>query len=732
MKIFGFDISFRRANRDQVIIETVTPSTTPISKIPEVHTRTLSYSQQFAKGRNVYTGPQYDLSEIGVLEDVESLCRQAFKKREGLMFKEGVGVKGINKDTVRYYKTRMAQIARATNIPEIELLKRVSRSLIRTSNAFLVKVRDPKASGGRVRSDAKGKVLQPIAGYFPAAPETMQVDLNENTGKIRRWRQMLPDGHFKDFRPEDVVHFTIDKREGFIFGVPSIVPVMDDIRALRQIEENIELLIYQHLFPLFHYKVGTETAPAGLAENGEKELDIVREEIQYMPSEGGIVTPERHEIKAIGSEGRALRAEGYLSYFRKRVLAGLGISSVDIGDAETSNKSTAFVMSRALVDSVKAIQDDLEAQWDHFVISELLLESTFGDRVLEEDSMVHLQFAEIDIQNKMDIEKHAIELFQANGITYDEFRARLGHEPIPIPEDPSDQDMKKYPEWSLTYWKLIEEPMTLMRSVDEPFGAASQALAEARGISLTQKAVLAAQQEKSRQLNATLEAQKSRSQQQSQNKPVNNKDSVLSGLFRDLEEDSVNKLLNSLNIRGTPPKQDDFMTLAKIWVSDATSKLHSECMSEFFRGLNSHILPENAVVEDAVTNSRNLIKDRVNFFVNRLAEDVVRLTIKRIDEEVPDVRLISDILQELRIAFDSVRYRVDLIQDVEIRKSFSLGFIVGTRFAGGQGIRLIAHKDSCDRCKNLNGQVISTIDTSIENLPPFHPHSRMTFEVVSN
>jgi len=112
-----------------------------------------------------------------------------------------------------------------------------------------------------------------------------------------------------------------------------------------------------------------------------------------------------------------------------------------MGVADTSNRATSQVLSRALIDSVKTIQDSLEAQWDHEVVSELLLESTFGDDVLNDENAVHLRFQEIDIINKMEQEEHSTTLFKANGITYDEYRAALNREPIPIPEDPETQDV---------------------------------------------------------------------------------------------------------------------------------------------------------------------------------------------------------------------------------------------------------------------------------------------------
>jgi hypothetical protein len=70
-----------------------------------------------------------------------------------------------------------------------------------------------------------------------------------------------------------------------------------------------------------------------LAVSGPRDDRIVTDRPASVPA-------ERHEIKAIGAEGRALRAEGYLSYFKQRIFAGLGVSAIDMGEGDTSNRST--------------------------------------------------------------------------------------------------------------------------------------------------------------------------------------------------------------------------------------------------------------------------------------------------------------------------------------------------------------------------------------------------------
>jgi hypothetical protein len=735
MKLFGLEITRNRKKAsDQVRLKNVSSAKLPISKVRSVPPKVLNYAQSRASGRSSFLVPEYDLVEVGLVEDTDSYCRQAFKKKNGLMFKEGFEYSGANKDTIRYMKTRMAQIARATKIPTIELLKRVAHSLIRVSNAFIVKVRDPKASWGRVRTTPDGKKLKPVAGYFPAAPETMLVELDRETGKTIGWRQMLPDGRYRDFKSEDVIHFTIDRREGFIFGVPTLVPVIDDIRALRQLEENIELLLYQHLFPLFQYKVGTEAHPAGLTEDGLREIDVVQQQIRLMPLEGGIVTPERHEITAIGSEGRAVRAEGYLDHFKKRVVAGLGISQIDLGDGQTTNRATANTLSRALIDTVKDIQDAFEAQWDAEVTSELLLESTFGDNILEEENMVYLRFNEIDIQNKIDLEAHNIELFKANGLTYDEFRSELGHEPIPVPEDPEDQDMEKYPEWAMTYWKLIEEPMNLIRAVDEPWSPAAQAAAQARSTSLTSKALAAAQGQREK------EAQKEASEDRKTKVAVtrarprpNVRDNYLRQAFTELEADTEVLMQKSLNSRGVIDYAY-LTTYARTWAAHASKKMKTRAISNLTRGIGDTSGKSPRETQELVRQNRDPVESRVERTITRLALFTIQLVRQRIDATPQDVTLIKTqrtYATELHVAFDAARYRTDFIYDVEIRKAYNFGKVLGLKFFNKVAIRVVPNTGACDRCRAVARNIEDPAFTTIDNVVPIHSGCKCEIQVVT-
>jgi K+-transporting ATPase c subunit len=379
--------------------------------------------------RQVFVPAEFDLALISRIENGETYVKQAFNKKNSLMFKEGEVFSGKNEKTIDYIKTRIRQMEYVTGISWRNLLKQTGKELISKSNFFWVKVRSSNASGG---SSGVGK-KNPVAGYFPMGAENVTVKKNKS-GKIIKYRQDMPGGKWKEWSPEDIIHFKCHVRPGMTFGTPEIVPVIPDIQALRRLEENVEILFYQTLFPIFQYKVGTESKPATqiTLPDGSviDEVEYIRAQIANMPSEGGIVTPERHEIKYIGAEGQIPDYKHVLQYFKSRVLAGLGISSLDIGDGDTANRATADSLSKALIDSVKSFQDVMEEIVNAQVVSELLLESSFSFDPLISENFVELQFIEIDIEEQMKKNVNAQLLFAADIWDINEVREVTGKQPI--------------------------------------------------------------------------------------------------------------------------------------------------------------------------------------------------------------------------------------------------------------------------------------------------------------
>jgi len=164
------------------------PDTKPVALMPAVRNPVNTYHDQRRSGRGQFLQAEYDLTEIGRVVDTDSIPRQAFEKKTALMFKEGWNLVGKNPRTIQYVKTRLAQIAQASDIPTNTLFRNLGSSLVQKSNSFILKVRKVEASGGKVRN-INNKTFKPVAAYFSLPAEAMEFELSGSGTKVSRWRQ---------------------------------------------------------------------------------------------------------------------------------------------------------------------------------------------------------------------------------------------------------------------------------------------------------------------------------------------------------------------------------------------------------------------------------------------------------------------------------------------------------------------------------------------------------------
>ena len=194
-----------------------------------------------------------------------------------------------------------------------------------------------------------------------------------------------------------------------------------------------------------------------------------------MPAYGIYISDHRHKIQAIGSEGRSLRIEGYLEYFKKRVFAGLGISGVDMGEGDTANRATAQTLSKGAVLDIEALQKRMKTFIEYYIFDELLREGPFDITRLTQADRVEIKFGVIDKEERTKLENQVIQLFSNKLIDETEARKMLGLPPM-------DEDQR-----SGTYFKLYEEPLALLKALGMP--AADLALAESPVSPITKEGV---------------------------------------------------------------------------------------------------------------------------------------------------------------------------------------------------------------------------------------------------
>jgi hypothetical protein len=369
-----------------------------------------------------YEDPDFSFEDIQEGYNTDSYIRQGVDKYVDQVFKEGFNFYGKDSNVVTYLKLRLEYIAEATGIPIDQFLIDIAEDIVKYANCIIIKVRnsDPNSLPQGVKvTGLNGK--DPVVGYFCADPVTMTVKRDKN-GIIQSWKQETDAGQ-QEFAPEDVIHFYYKRSKGNAYGTSFLVPVLDDVRALRQAEENVLKMMYRNIYPFNHITVGTDETPGT-----EPEVQKVIETVEGMDVEGGIVTTERVKITPIATN-QVIDAEPYLRYLEERVFSGMGIPAIMFGRGNTANRSTGDNMTSEMADRIRAITKILEMFFNAFVVKEILMEGGY-DPVLNPDQIAELKFHDNDVDVKIKKEVHIIYKYEHNAITEDEMRDQLGMDPV--------------------------------------------------------------------------------------------------------------------------------------------------------------------------------------------------------------------------------------------------------------------------------------------------------------
>lgn len=365
--------------------------------------------------------PDIDFDMIDEAIETDSYVIQGLDRYLELMFKSGWRLKGANPNAVDYVKQRLSVIAEATQLPTETLFLEMAEDLISYGNAIVTKVRDPNFQfpAGIVANPMSTR--GPVVGYFPINVGQMSVRRNRY-GVIQRWRQEVGDDT-RDYSPEDVVHIFYRRKKGESMGRTFLTQAISDVRALRQVEEQVLKLIYRNLFPFIHAQVGSEEIPAS-----RKEIDDVHQAINSMELDGGLATSYRVKLHPV-AVNQIIDAFNYLLYFEKRVFTALGVSEVLMGRAASASRASAENLSVEMRNRIQAFQRILAVGIDSFIIQEILIEGGF-DPILNPNDDVDFVFNQIDIDEVVKQENHTIYLYEHNSITEDEMRYDLGREAL--------------------------------------------------------------------------------------------------------------------------------------------------------------------------------------------------------------------------------------------------------------------------------------------------------------
>lgn len=370
---------------------------------------------------------EYNLAEIRDASEADSYIKIALTKYSYMIYKAGWTLKSENQEAIDYIMYRWRLMSYQTDKPMDILFQELADDLVRYSNAFLIKARvDKMPPGCRVKAVGTDTTGRPVGGYFRVDPSSVKIKRDKH-GNILKYEQGRGEEK-KQWSKEDVIHIYMDKDGNNAYGTPRIIAALDDVKLLRKIEGNMVALIHRFSMPLYHWKIGI---PQPGFQASDPEIRKAKSEIEGSSLDGLIITNEKTEIKAIGSEGSAMNMAPYLEYLENRVFSALGVSASQMGRGGA--KQDADSMEQQIHDTVKYIQRMLSKFIEHGIINELLLEGGFD--IFDPKNEVQYVFEEISLETKIKKENHEMLKWQSNVTTFEEGRRRMGLRDIPEDEE---------------------------------------------------------------------------------------------------------------------------------------------------------------------------------------------------------------------------------------------------------------------------------------------------------
>jgi len=236
----------------------------------------------------------------------------------------------------------------------------------------------------------------------------------------------------------------------------------------------------------------------------------------------------------------------------------------------------------------------------------------------------------------------------------------------------------------------------MIKSIDEAWSPAAQALAESRASSMTQQQVSKSE---------TMATKKIKLEKKAQSQPAK-KDSSLPRYFSELSADII------FGIKKAGFSEQRIRSVLHLWANQAITHLVPIASAEFVRGLNvetgghAHLYPHITLA------ARDIIVGRISFYCNKLADDTYRLLMARCTVEG------ADVVAAARSVFDSLGYRAKFISNVEPARAYWYGRLLGIMDDNSE-VELIASPDACDKCRALAG-TYKRSELDVGNIPPHH------------
>lgn len=386
--------------------------------------------------------PEYNFELIDKAVFTDSYLRRAVDKYEELCWKNGYSLITTSTEVKKYLRLRMVMHTFSTGQPFDLFLKQISRELIKYHNVLIYRKRFDITEIGPIGVSMMNKIKPMGDNQFPVGayeilPITTAKVRKDKKNNILGWQQDPGNGETRDFKPEEIIHMKKSCESGNFWGNPFLYPVLEDVKAYRQLEEDAIVISHQMIEPKIVYKVGDVALPSTIIDLDESELSRIVTDLQYMLESGAIVIPGHHSCDVLNT-AQTQDISPYMDKLRMRVFGGLGMSPVHFGDSSAGNRSVTDRLDVQLYDIIKGYQNTVQDYITYFMFSEWLIEGGFDvDYSLDDNGdWVRMRFEEIDTDSLIKKQNHDTSRFVQNVISHDEVRRSHGLLPMSDAEKP--------------------------------------------------------------------------------------------------------------------------------------------------------------------------------------------------------------------------------------------------------------------------------------------------------
>jgi hypothetical protein len=206
-----------------------------------------------------------------------------------------------------------------------------------------------------IGGDSHGEIVKDKAGRLtnlkPLNPGTMKQFVN-TSGILQKYEQQ---NNPTPFAVKDIFHLSWNRLADEIHGKPEAHRVEEDIKKIKQLQEDLAIRFHRVIRPLRLFKANTDDAATLTATEVKLKAGYKNCEIIVIPDK----TLEEAPSNPIPSAQDALI---YLDYLTRNLVSSCGVPEVILGWSQKSTEASSKIVYLAFQQRIEKIQRFLEEQ----------------------------------------------------------------------------------------------------------------------------------------------------------------------------------------------------------------------------------------------------------------------------------------------------------------------------------------------------------------------------------